>query len=125
MSDNQASSYSNITRNFATNTKDLCTITTARDNQDDCQASVSQSWIVAMGTSLAGHHASSYATYTRDSLTARQSAIYCYHHHARASRSCSQDERENAKKVVFLRSDKARNTHPASQDCICQPDSQV
>ena len=103
----QASSYSNITRinrkgvtkpigntcqkkaasynisqasSYATNTKDLCTITTARDNQDDCQASVSQSWKVAMGTSLAGHNASSYATYTRDSLTARQAAIHCHHH---------------------------------------------
>ena len=48
----QASSYATIARD--------CVPTTARDNQDDCQASVS----------LARHDASSYAT--RDSLTARQ-----------------------------------------------------
>ena len=41
-------------------------------DQDDCQYSISQSWKVAMGTSLAGHNASIYATTTRDSLNAKQ-----------------------------------------------------
>jgi hypothetical protein len=95
----QASSYTAITRIWA--------ITSSRDNQDDCQTATSHNISQAFSNTTiardcatstnrdnqddcqARKDASSHATATKDSLTARQASLYC-HHPDRASWSHSQ-----------------------------------